>query len=270
VSSSFAVLGSPIDHSLSPVLHAAIIAQLGIDASYGRFEVSTDDLPGFLSQHEHFEGFSLTMPLKSAVRRLVVAECDVSQLTGAVNTIVRGPEGWAGFNTDVWGAQQAIRQQVSDIGSSAVVLGAGATAQSVLVALVGLGVDDVTVLVRDTSRAQALMEVAARLGIAPLVATLGVSVEADIAVNTVPGSGQLSPEAIDAIDTAVLFDVVYDPWPTPLAAEWSARGLPVINGKSLLIWQALRQARIFYGGDADEELPSEHHILTSMRSAVGL
>jgi len=270
VSSSFAVLGNPIDHSLSPVLHAAIIAQLGIDAVYARFEVSTDDLPGFLSQHEHFEGFSLTMPLKSAVRSIVVSECDVSQLTGAVNTIVRRPEGWVGFNTDVWGAQQAIRQQVPDIGSSAVIVGAGATAQSVMVALVGLGIRDITVVVRDTSRVQTLAEVAARLGITPMVAALGTSVQVDVVVNTVPGTAQLSPEVIDAIDSAVLFDVVYEPWPTVLAAEWSARGLPVINGKSMLVWQALRQARIFYGGDANVELPSERQILTSMRSAVGL
>jgi shikimate dehydrogenase len=114
------------------------------------------------------------------------------------------------------------------------------------------------------------MATASLLDIKPVVEVIGTSVTADLLVNTLPGTVLLDDEAIEAIDTAALFDVAYDPWPTRLASEWSARGLPVVSGKWMLVWQALRQARIFYGDDADEELPDEAIILTSMRASVGL
>lgn len=270
MSSKFAVLGSPIGHSLSPVLHSAVIARLGVDASYERFEVAEKEFPMFIESHTSWEGFSLTMPLKRVARQVVVSECAVSSLTGAVNTIVRRPEGWLGFNTDVWGAQQALTSQLENVGESAVLIGGGATAQSLLVALAGLGVGEFTVLLRDESRATELVEVASRLGVSPNILQLGSTVTADLAVNTLPGSVVLDDEAVDAIDSKALFDVAYDPWPTALAGEWTARGMPVVNGKWMLLWQALRQSRLFYGGDVDDELPDEQVILTSMRSAVGL
>jgi shikimate dehydrogenase len=139
-----------------------------------------------------------------------------------------------------------------------------------LVALSGLGVRSFTVMVRDTSRVENLMATASLLDIKPVVETIGTSVTADLLVNTLPGTVLLDDEAIEAIDTAALFDVAYDPWPTGLASEWSARGLPVVSGKWMLVWQALRQARIFYGDDAGDELPDEAIILTSMRASVGL
>jgi len=270
VSSAFAVLGSPIGHSLSPALHAAVISRLGVDATYERFDVTETDFTSFVADHSSWEGFSLTMPLKQVARQVVVAECTMSSLTGSVNTIVRRPEGWLGFNTDVWGAQHALSSQLDTVGSSAVVIGAGATACSVLVALHKLGVTDVTVLVRDTSRVVDVTSVASRLGITLSVGTIGTSVSADLVVNTLPGSVVLDDDATDAIDGGALFEVAYDPWPTSLAAEWNARGLPVVSGKWMLLWQALQQSRLFYGGDVDVELPDENIIVTSMRSAIGL
>lgn len=272
MASRFAVLGSPIAHSRSPLLHRAAISVLGIDADYGSFDVSEAELPGFLeSCDDSYLGFSLTMPLKQAVRGLLVSECDVSLTTGAVNTIVRGPDGWHGFNTDVWGASTAIAQSLGSRFDSATILGSGATAASMVVAMRGLGVRMVTILARNIVNAEAVARLATRQGMGVTVSELGqTSSQSDILVNTLPGSVELDAFIVDDIDAAALFDVVYDPWPTPLAREWVARGLPVASGLSMLLWQAVRQARVFYGDGIDEELPNESVMTTAMRSAVGL
>lgn len=270
--SRFAVLGSPISHSQSPALHRAAIASLGIDAEYTAIEVGEAELARFLgSQDGDAMGFSLTMPLKHAVRPLLIDECEASTLTGAVNTIVRGPDGWHGFNTDVWGARTAIAQTLGSHFSSAAVLGAGATSASLVAALGSLGVASVTILARDTARAATVLDVARTVGIDARVVALGsASVQADLLVNTLPGGVDLGNDVIDDLDAGALFDVVYSPWPTSLAREWTARGLPAASGLSMLLWQAVRQARVFYGDGIDDELPHESLVVTAMRSAVGL
>ncbi len=270
--SHFAVLGSPISHSKSPLLHRAAISVLGIDAEYSASEVGESELTEFLSRQDHDAlGFSLTMPLKHVVRPLLATECETSTLTGAVNTIVRGPDGWHGFNTDVWGAQTAISQSLGTHFESAVVLGAGATASSLVVALNGLGVRQITIAARNVIKATPVVDLARRLGIDARVSELGrESIQADLLVNTLPGSVELDAFTIDDIDAGALFDVVYDKWPTPLAREWTARGLPTSNGLLMLLWQAVRQARVFYGDGVEDELPNESVVITAMRSAVGL
>lgn len=272
VVSRFGVLGSPIAHSRSPLLHRAAIGVLGIDAEYDSAEVTEPQLADFLESCDpSYLGFSLTMPLKQAVRGLLVAECDVSRTTGAVNTIVRRPDGWHGFNTDVWGATTAIAQAFGSRFGSATILGSGATAASMVMALNGVGVRDVTILARNVVHADHVARLATRHGMAVTVSELGrASTQSDILVNTLPASVELDAFVVEEIDAARLFDVVYDPWPTPLAREWVARGLPVTSGLSMLLWQAVRQARVFYGDDIDEELPNESVLITAMRSAVGL
>ena len=268
----FAVIGSPIGHSKSPLLHGAAISALGIDASYEAIDVTELQFPSFLaSQSTDWLGFSLTMPLKHVVRPLLVDECETSTLTGAVNTIVRGESGWHGFNTDVWGAQTAIAQSLGTHFRSAIVLGSGATASSLVAALSSIGVMDVTVVARDAGKAAATAELCTRLGMSARGIEWGTgSLQADILVNTLPGSVSLDPELVDDLDAGALFDVVYDPWPSTLSREWSARGLPSSSGITMLLWQAVRQARLFYGDGVDEPMPNESMIVTAMRSAVGL
>ncbi len=272
VSSHFAVLGSPIEHSKSPLLHRAAIAALGIDADYSAIDVTESDFLDFISSRGFDDaGFSLTMPLKQVAHSVVTTTCETSLLTGSINTIVRAPDGWHGFNTDVWGAQTAITQSLGTHFESAAVLGAGATASSLVVALHDLGVRRITILARDDSKATPVIELARHLGMAAQFSELGSrSVQADLLVNTLPGSVQLDASAIDDMDAGALFDVVYDPWPTSLSREWNARGLPSSNGLLMLLWQAVRQARVFYGDGIGDELPNESLVVTAMRSAVGL
>lgn len=272
MASRFAVLGSPIAHSRSPLLHNAAIRALGIDADYTSAEVNESELASFLdSCDEEFEGFSLTMPLKQAIRPLLASECAVSATAGAVNTIVRGADGWHGFNTDVWGAKTAIAQSLGSHFRTATILGNGATAASIVLSLRDLGVSDVTVIARSVDRAHGVAQLATRVGLSSRIVKLGSgATQSDLLVNTVPGNTEFDPADIEDIDAGALFDVSYSPWPSALAREWSARGLPSSNGLLMLLWQAVLQARVFYGGDIDEELPNESLVITAMRSAVGL
>jgi len=272
VTSNFAVLGSPIGHSKSPALHRAAIASLGIDATYGSAEVTAPELPGFLDAlDESWAGFSLTMPLKHVIRPLLVRECATSSLTGAVNTAVRRPDGWEGFNTDVWGAATALRLKWGTGFRSAILLGAGATASSLVLSLRDIGVESLVVVARDPSRTDVIQELAQSVGIDVRSATFGEPLASvDLLVSSLPASALLTPDTIDGLAATALFDVVYEPWPSALAKEWERRGLESISGMHMLLWQAVRQARIFYGESLDEPLPDEELVVTAMRAAVGL
>jgi len=272
VTKNFGVLGSPISHSRSPALHRAAISSLGIDAAYGSTEVTESELAGFLeSLDDTWVGLSLTMPLKQVVRPMLTRECATSTLTGAVNTAVRRQDGWEGYNTDVWGATTAIRQQWGTEFRRAILLGSGATASSLVVSMHDLGVESLDIVVRDPSRTDDVQAVARHLGIDARVAPFGQSLDsADLLVSSLPASAVLTPEILGGLNAVALFDVVYQPWPSALGKEWAARGLESISGLHMLLWQAVRQARIFYGESVDEPLPDEEVVVTAMRAAVGL
>jgi shikimate dehydrogenase len=272
VTNHFGVIGNPITHSRSPAMHRAAIAALGIDATYEMANVDVGELDAFMAARDSScVGLSLTMPLKQAIRAHLVSECPVSVLTGSVNTIVRTPDGWRGFNTDTWGATTAIRQQFGSDFRRATLLGGGATAASLVVTLHDLGVDTLDVFVRDATRAEKVLELSRQLGMDAQVLAFGESARrADLLVSTLPPGVALTPGDIETFDAEFLFDVVYDPWPSALSTEWDARGLTSMNGLSMLLWQAVRQARVFYGESVDKALPDEDVVVTAMRSAVGL
>ena len=140
-----------------------------------------------------------------------------------------------------------------------------------MVTLHDLGVDALDIVVRDVSRTDAIRELARRLGMDTRVLNFGQSTRpADLIVSTLPAGSALTPEDLEAFDAEFLLDVVYDPWPSVLSTEWDARGLSSMNGLPMLLWQAVRQARVFYGESVDEPLPDELTVVTRMRAAVGL
>jgi shikimate dehydrogenase len=252
-----AVLGSPIAHSLSPVLHLAAYEELGYsDWTYEAVECTEDELPSILRSLElrGLAGASLTMPLKRAVMPLLARTDRVAADVGAANTVLfGGVEGdWYGANTDVPGIVAALRAEGITSAGSAMVLGGGATAASAFAALAPLGAQ-VTVYVRRPDAAAGLAEVATRLGVpAPDIQPWDLAAprlgEAELVVSTTPAG------ATDALVTdlpgrvpGALFDVVYAPWPTVLAAAWSARGGLVIGGLDLLVEQAALQVELMTG-----------------------
>jgi len=242
-----AVLGSPVAHSLSPVLHQAAFVSLGLDDwTYGCIEVAEDGLAGFVGALDgSWRGLSLTMPLKRVCLEVADEVSDVAARTGVGNTLTRLPDGrWRAGNTDVGGIVDALRPHWDAAWTTAAIVGAGATALSAVFALRELGVHDVTVHARDLGKADALAHRAESLGLAAHSAQLLADGTQPVLVSTVPAGVDVSA----AVETrSLVFDVVYDGWPTPLARAAQAAGVPVVGGLDMLVGQAARQFEVFTG-----------------------
>ncbi|MEV0276228.1 shikimate dehydrogenase [Streptomyces sp. NPDC050610] len=248
-----AVLGSPIAHSLSPALHRAAYAELGLDGwTYDSFDVTEADLPAFVASLDAaWAGLSLTMPLKRAVLPLLDEVSDTAAAVEAVNTVVRTADGrLLGDNTDIPGMIAALRERGVERVGSAAVLGAGATASAALAALARICAGEVTVYVRSAARAAEMREWGERLGVPVRTADwadAAAALTAPLVIATTPAgtADALAGAVPDGAGT--LFDVLYEPWPTPLAAAWADRGGAVIGGLDLLIHQAVLQAEQMTG-----------------------
>jgi shikimate dehydrogenase len=249
-----AVLGSPIAHSLSPVLHRAAYRALGLDDwSYEAIECGEARLPGLLAGcGPDWAGLSLTMPLKRAVLPLLDRAEPLAVAVGGANTVVLRGGRRHGYNTDVPGLVTTLAEAgVSDPGP-VLILGAGATACSALAAVRELGADKVMVAVRDPARAGPLVAAADRLGVAvaltPLAEAAGL--RPGLLISTVPaGAADFLADRWAAGGEAPpqVADVVYHPWPTPLAAAAAAAGSVVASGYAMLLHQAAGQVELMTG-----------------------
>ena len=245
-----AVLGHPIAHSLSPVLHRAAYSALELPWDYDRVDVTAEQLAGFLDGlDESWVGLSLTMPLKSTVLGLLDEVEPVATATGSANTVLLTAGRRVGCNTDVDGLVAALDERSAARGP-AVVLGAGATARSAVAALARRGSPEVTAYVRRPEAAVGLLETAAAVGVLVRVQPWDLAREglsADVVVCTVPSGAADDLAAAVPLSTGTLLDVVYDPWPTALATAWSAQGGQVASGLDLLLHQAVRQVALMTG-----------------------
>ncbi|MER6443212.1 shikimate dehydrogenase [Streptomyces sp. NPDC001185] len=248
-----AVLGSPIAHSLSPVLHRAAYRELGLDDwSYDRFEVDEEALPGFLEGlGGEWAGLSLTMPLKRAVIPLLDSVSETAASVEAVNTVVLTDDGRrVGDNTDIPGMVAALREHGVEQVESAAVLGAGATASSALAALARVCTGEVVAYVRSAERAAEMRRWGERLDVPVRTADWAdaeQALRAPLVIATTP-AGTTDALAVAVPERpATLFDVLYDPWPTALAARWSAYGGAVVGGLDLLVHQAVLQVERMTG-----------------------
>ncbi len=271
-----AVLGSPIAHSLSPTLHEAAYAALGLGWSYGRHEVASGGLDAFVAGlGPEWRGLSLTMPLKREVLPLLNRTTPLVDELGVANTVAFRREGSAvvraGANTDVQGLVRPV-EALGHLPGEATILGGGATAASALTAAVRLGASLVRVFLRDTAKAGALVELAVRLGVSlevlPLTDLPGT--RHGFVLSTLPGGAADPLDLVLSGSDAVLFDVAYEPWPTAAASRWADAGGRVLNGLDMLTEQAIGQIRFFLTGDEDELLPDEAAVRRAMRTAVGL
>ncbi len=283
-----AVLGSPIAHSKSPVLHRAAYEALGLPWRYEAIEVSTDELPEFIgSRTPEWRGLSLTMPLKRDVLPLLDTRHELVELTGAANTVLfhdnAGDRMLKGFNTDVFGITAALLGAGIGRVSAVRVLGAGATAASAIVAVAQLGAGRVAVSARTPERMAGLVSLGERLGVEVRSADVrGADVGAhtagfdggfvpDAVISTMPGGADHDLRFDEATRaSSVLLDVAYDPWPSQLALSWLEAGGRVASGLDMLLNQALMQVRIFVAGSPADELPEEPKVLAAMRAAVAL
>ena len=246
-----AVLGSPVAHSLSPALHEAAYAELGLTGwSYGRAEVRADGLAGFVDGLDaSWRGLSLTMPLKVAALELEGARVSaLAALAGAGNTLLLQDGERRVENTDVPGLVWAVRQAGDDPVGTVTVVGSGATARSAVVAAPRLGAERVQVLARDRTKAAALGPLAEAVGVELVALPWGTPPpHADLLVCTVTAGAV--DDAADALAASadLVFDVVYDPWPTALAAAAGRAGVRVLDGLDLLVGQAVEQVELMTG-----------------------
>ncbi len=257
-----AILGSPIKHSLSPVLHGAAYAALGLDGwRYETFECDEPDLPGFVADlGSEWAGLSLTMPLKRVALTVADRVTDLAGAVGAANTLVFSADGTLADNTDVAGMVQALREAGVDRVGSAVILGAGGTAQSALAALNAFGITEPQVVVRNVNRTDDLRAAADRLGVQPVISGGYPDVvlpDADVVVSTLPAGAADPLQNHRWKPGMALLDVVYAPWPTPVAAAAMAAGSLVVSGLAVLLYQAVVQVELMTGRDAPVEAMRE-------------
>ncbi|WP_347350212.1 shikimate dehydrogenase [Intrasporangium sp.] len=246
-----AVWGSPIEHSLSPVLHRAAYAALGLeDWTYERREV---DVGGFAAALDGLDGswrgLSLTMPLKEAALAAAIDAGEQARRTDAANTLVRdGLQGWTAHNTDVQGMVESLRESGLEHVESILVVGSGATARSALAAAERLGARRVVFMVRARPRPETLRHADAA-GLEVAVTPMGTWVAADVIVSTVP------PESLSGLtglgdSPATVLDVVYGSGATALQQAARERGWTVVAGTELLLHQAAEQVRLMTGHPA--------------------
>lgn len=254
------------------MIQRAAYAMIGAPWTYEAIEMTGDRLPAFLDSLDgSWRGLSLTMPLKRDVLPLLDRAHPMVDRVGGANTVLFADDEVQGFNTDVLGSVAALRSVGIESLETVHLLGAGATAASVLVAVAELGAHRVVVSARTPAKAADLVALGEREHVRVVVqewsAGVGESIP-DAVISTVPGGQNDLEFPEDVRATAVLFDVAYDPWPSELAIAWQDAGGTVVSGLELLLQQALGQLRVFVAGDPDAPLPDEQRVLEAMRAAV--
>ena len=259
------VLGDPISHSLSPVIHLAAYRELGLNWDFRRQQVQRGTLNAFLSGADaQLRGLAVTMPLKPEALQVATFADGLAKVTGAVNTLVPATGGdWTGFNTDVRGIVEAFRgttgEELPSTGS-AVIFGSGSTAASALAACAELGMKELTIISRNTEQTGAAFQAARRMGLCiSAVAwhqTEAVNRALSVAcllMGTVPAPVQdaLPMAQLRINPNSILLDAAYAPWPTPVARWAKSCGAQIIPGWEMLLHQGVAQVKLFTGQEID-------------------
>ncbi|HUV57548.1 MAG TPA: shikimate dehydrogenase [Acidimicrobiales bacterium] len=244
------VAGSPIEHSLSPVLHEAGLAMAGLTGSSRRYEMTHDDAPRIRDVMDGFDALSVTMPLKGLVGEYCDELDEVAERTESVNTLWWAGGRLHGASTDGGGFIDALAAQFGfdPSGAHVVVLGAGGAARAVIDALVFAGVSSVVVHGRTAANVEAIT--ARHANVFDFTLTLR---PVDLIVNTVPMSGRITEAAVlQGVGAhTIAYDIVYEPRMTPWRALHRHHGCPSANGLGMLAYQAARQMTLWWGVPMD-------------------
>jgi shikimate dehydrogenase len=254
------VIGWPVAHSLSPVLHGYWLKQYGIDGAYEKIPAAPEDFAATIQRlrDEGYAGVNVTVPHKETAFALADANDGAAQMTGATNLLVFGADGVQGHNTDFYGLMESLRENIGALTDKTVILlGAGGAARGALLALDMLGAATIHLLNRDSARAEGL---AAALSphmpeteILPgsLADWREFAIDAALVVNsTSAGMGGNPPLNLDLsllLPDTMVCDIVYHPLETPLLKDAAARGLATIDGLGMLMHQAVPSFEAFFG-----------------------
>jgi shikimate dehydrogenase len=264
---TFGLLGSPVKHSLSPLMHNAAFKALGISAEYKLFEIKPEDLSGFLSKLEEFSisGLNVTVPFKEVVMEFAKPGPGQDHLrqVGAVNTMVKMDGAWTGFNTDIPGFERHLLENFNPKGKSCAVLGAGGAARAVVYVLARLGANRISVFDIDRQKAESVcfmaravfpgFEIAHTKGIQEL----GLK-DKDLLVNCTPVGMKISdPELVNKDNlhkNIFVYDLIYNPGETRLLNDAQDKGCRTANGLGMLLYQGVLSFQYFTGQNAPIEI----------------
>jgi len=266
-SKHFAVVGNPIDHSLSPNIHSAAYEFLGLDWDYSRFQVPEGSLREFLgADGSHLSGISVTMPLKLEAAALATSGDEIVSELQIANTLLKKDNEFIAFNTDVFGIEMALAESWGSNIERVAVLGSGATAQSALYAVSRRAANaKVLVYARDLSRTQSIQGLGTKLGIAIEVRSLETYAdEQDLTISTIPAA------ALDNLNQqdqgGWLLNVNYASKDSSFSRNFSSD--KVVHGETMLIWQAIAQIRIFLSGTPEAQIDNETVLFGKMSEAL--
>ena len=248
-----AVAGSPIGHSLSPLLHSTAYEILGVKAEFGSNDVKEQDFGNYYFECKNagFRGLALTMPLKEISIGFVDRVDPIAKQISSVNTIIFESTGSIGISTDLLAFKNLLKPY---FGKKIAILGAGGTARAIAASLDGIA-DSITVLGRTSTREESFERIVSHSKFSYVIWSNALSLEPfSLVVNTTPaGAADLLAEGIEGDISCLLFDVIYKPWPTVLAKKWNNLGAPVISGVELLLYQGIEQLRIVTDKNFDTE-----------------
>lgn len=247
-----AVLGMPISHSLSPLLHAKAYAELGIEGTYEGCEVKSGELKRFLeSDGSVFNNLSLTMPLKEEALAIADSVTKIAEQIRSGNTLRKVDGKWELTSTDVEGFSFALESHGKKADGNVLVIGAGATARAVVASCDGIS-SSITVINRSPDREEGIRKAGPKTEMKFVPWDSHINFEDfDLVVNTTPGdtAATLCSQITSASST--FFEVLYNPWPTQLLSHWRNSGGYGIDGLDLLIHQAISQVELFAGISID-------------------
>ena len=242
-----AVLGSPLSHSLSPLLHTVAYNELGLKGDYTAIEVKSGELSDFLlSCDESWTGFSLTMPLKEEVIALADVVSPLALTINSANTLIRESGQWHATTTDVSGFTHALSSAGIHISGEVLIIGAGATARAAAAACDGVA-NSITVMSRSVSREKDMRE-AVKTSQIDFISWGDSSSfsSAQLIISTTPsGASDSLSDFLPKNPNSSLFDALYHPWPTLILERWKDNGGEIIDGLDLLIHQAIDQMQLF-------------------------
>lgn len=265
------LIGHPLGHSISPAILTAAFSAAGVDATYEPWDTEPDVLAARIEalRGDGFLGASVTIPFKEAVVPMLDGTEAAARTCGAVNTIVHQAGKLIGHNTDVAGFARSLKEDAGfDAGGKrCVLLGSGGAARAVGLALVDAGASVIYVVGRQPRRVEGVVLALKSLTRPGTTITwaywgdgsfLRALAEADLVVNCTPVGTAGSPTAGHSpiaatliAATCTVFDLVYNPAPTPLVAAAQARGARAVGGIGMLVYQAAEQFKLWTGKDAD-------------------
>lgn len=264
----FGLIGYPLGHSLSAVIHKAGFESLGIDATYDILETDPEDLVERVKffKRENYSGFNVTIPLKLPISLFVQEVDKYADIAGAVNTVKINPDKtFKGYNTDAMGFKKAIPSSIDLKGKNIALLGTGGASRAAVLALSELGVKYIGVYTRNIPNAMDYMAYMRRKF--PNIEFESHQIDSvrdlskyDMLVNTTPigmlgRSADMTPIEENVLKTlpesAVVYDVIYNPKKTILLKLAENLGLETINGLDMLIYQAVSAQEIWFGRTPD-------------------